>query len=83
MKTITYSSLRQNLSAVLDQVSDDREPIIVTRSNGRAAVLMSLEDFASYEETRHLAASPANRKRLLAAIHEFEKGGGTERNLAE
>jgi antitoxin YefM len=83
MKTITYSALRQSLASVLDSVSDDREPVIVTRSNGRAAVLMSLEDFASYEETRHLTASPANRRRLLESIAEFEAGGGRTRSLAE
>ena len=83
MKTLSSTALRANLSAVMDQVNADHEPVIVTRSNGRAAVLMSLDDFASYEETRYLAVSPANRKRLLEAIAELEKGGGVERKLAE
>ena len=84
MRTTSYSDLRKNLAAMLDSVSDDREPVIITRDRGKpAAVLMSLEEFASYEETRHLLRSPANAERLRHSIAEFEAGGGAERKLAE
>ena len=43
----------------------------ITRDKGKpAAVLMSLEDFASYEETRYLLKSPVNAARLLESIAE-------------
>lgn len=48
-----------------------------------SAVLMSLEDFASYEETRYLLRSPANAERLLASVAELDRGDGHERPLAE
>jgi antitoxin YefM len=84
MKTTSYSDLRKNLAAMLDRVTDDREPVVITRGAGKpAAVLMSLEDFASYEETRYLLRSPANAERLAAAVAELEQGGGRERPLAE
>jgi antitoxin YefM len=84
MRTTSYSDLRKNLAAVIDQVSADHEPIIITRDRGRPpAVLMSLEDFASYEETRYLLESPANATRLRTAIKSLEQGDGTERKLAE
>ena len=83
MKTASYSELRQNLAAMLDGVVEDREPVVITRDRGKpAAVLMSLEDFASYEETRHLLASPRNASRLMTAIAELEEGKGKERDLA-
>lgn len=44
---------------------------------------MSLEDFASYEETRHLLRSPRNAERLLEGIREFDGGGETERTIDE
>jgi prevent-host-death family protein len=48
----SYSELRRNLAAAIDRVNADREPLIITRDRGKPmAVLMSLEDFASYEET--------------------------------
>ena len=84
MKTKSYSELRQNLAATLDSVAEDHEPVIITRDRGKpAAVLISLEDFASYEESRYLLQSPRNADRLLKAVAELEAGKGTERKLAE
>jgi antitoxin YefM len=84
MKTTSYSELRRNLAAALDSVVDDHTPIVITRDRGKpAAVLMSLEDYASYEETRYLLHSPRNAERLLTAIADLDGGGGTERTLAE
>ncbi len=84
MRTTSYSELRKNLASTLDRVTADREPVIITRDRGKpAAVLLSLEEFASFEETQHLLRSPANAKRLMESIAEFEAGGGTERKLIE
>ena len=44
---------------------------------------MSLEDFASYEETRYLLKSPRNAERLLDATRSLDAGKGTERELSE
>jgi len=84
MQSTSYSALRKNLAAMLDRVAADHEPVVITRDKGKpAAVLMSLEDFASYEETRYLLRSPANAERLLGSISELEQGKGSERSLAE
>jgi antitoxin YefM len=84
MRTTSYSELRKNLASALDKVVEDREPVIITRDRGKpAAVLMSLEEFTSWEETLHLLRSPANAARLKQSIDELDKGGGTERKLAE
>jgi antitoxin YefM len=74
MKVTTYSKLRQNLAKCMDEVADDHAPMLVTRANGRHAVLMSLEDFAGYEETRYLNSNPANAKRLDEAMADAEAG---------
>lgn len=84
MKTTSYSELRKNLTATLDRVTADHEPVIITRDRGKpAAVLMSLEDYASFEETRYLLRSPANADRLAESIAELDAGKGTERTLVE
>ena len=84
MRTTSYSDLRKNLSAMIDAVTADHEPIIITRDRGRpAAVLMSVEDFASYEETRYLLRSPVNAERLGESIKALEAGEGRARDLAE
>jgi antitoxin YefM len=84
MRVTSYSNLRKNLSTMMDQVHDDHTPVIITRDGGKsAAVLMSLEDFASYQETAYLLRSPANAKNLLEAIAELDAGKGIERDLLE
>ena len=80
MRTTSYGELRRNLASTLDSVSDDHEPVVITRDQGKpAAFLMSLEDFASYEETRYVRKSPKNAERLLTSIAELDAGKGTER----
>lgn len=84
MRTTSYTELRKNLSATMDGIAADHEPVLITRGGGRpAAVMMSLEDFASYEETRHLLRNPDNAKRLLQAVDELDAGHGTVRTLEE
>ncbi|MEI9892069.1 MAG: type II toxin-antitoxin system prevent-host-death family antitoxin [Caulobacteraceae bacterium] len=84
MKTTSYSDLRKNLAAMLDSVEADHEPVVITRDKGKpAAVLMSLEDFAAYEETRYLLRSPANAERLINSVSALEAAQGAERLLDE
>ena len=84
MKTTSYSNLRKNLAALIDGVNDDHEPVVITRDKGKpSAVLMSLEDFASYEETLYLLRSPANAERLLQVVDAYAAGEGRERSLIE
>jgi antitoxin YefM len=84
MRATSYSELRKTLASALDRVVEDREPVIITRDRGKpAAVLMSLEEFASWEATLHLLRSPANAARLRDSVDQLDQGRGTERRLAE
>jgi len=81
MDTITYSSARANLAKTMDRVCDDHEPLIITRGGEQAVVLLSLEDFKALEETAYLLRSPANARRLLAAVEQLAQGSGQAREL--
>jgi antitoxin YefM len=84
MRATSFTNLRKNLAATIDSVNDDHEPVLITREGGKApAVLMSLEDFTSWQETNYLLRHPADAKRLLESIAELEAGGGIERALIE
>ncbi len=84
MRTASYRELRRNLASMIDGVVEDHEPVVITRDRGKpAAVLMSLDDFASYEETRYLLQSPANAARLIEAVRDLEAGKGHERSSIE
>jgi antitoxin YefM len=83
VNAINYTTFRKKLSATIDQVNRDHSPILVTRHNGSPAVIMSLEDFKSYEETAYLICSPKNAERLTQAIEQLEAGEAVERELVE
>jgi len=83
MDSISYSAFRSNLAKTLDKVNEDHVAILVTRQNGKPAVVMSLEDYTSYEETAYLMASPKNAQRLNQAIAEIEAGKAVQHGLLE
>lgn len=83
MDTMSYSSFRSRLASTLDKVNDDHKPVLITRQNGKPAVLISLEDFQAYEETAYLMASPKNAERLNQAIAEVEAGKAVAHELLE
>ncbi len=83
MDTISYTAFRSHLASVLDKVNEDHAPILITRQNGKPAVVMSLEDFKSYEETAYLMASPKNAERLNLAIAEAQAGKIIRQDLVE
>ena len=57
----------------MNQVCDDRVPIIITRQSERPVVMMSLEDYSAIEETMYLLKSPANAQRLYKALEKLKK----------
>ena len=83
MDTINYSTFRSNLASVLDKVNDDHLPVLVTRQNGKPAVILSLEDYNSYEETVYLMTSPVNARRLNQAIADVEAGNVIRHEMLE
>jgi len=83
MDAITYSAARANLATTMDRVCEDHEALIITRNGQQSVVMVSLEDFTALEETAYLLRSPANMKRLVAAMDQLNSGKGTERKLAE
>ncbi|MGJ8514520.1 Antitoxin YefM [Carnimonas sp. R-84981] len=83
MKNISYSEARQNLSAVMYEVAEDNAPILVTRQNGAACVLMSLDEYNALEETAYLLRSPANARHLMDSIEELRNGKTVEKGTIE
>ncbi|MEY2682960.1 MAG: Antitoxin YefM [Pseudomonadota bacterium] len=83
MDAISYSAARANLASTMDRICEDHEPLIITRNGQPSVVMLSLEDFTSLEETAYLLRSPANTKRLMAAVEQLGAGKGTVRKLVE
>lgn len=83
VRVTSSTDLRKNLSQMMDEVNDDHVPYIITRSGGKPAVLISLEDYQSMDETGYLTASPKNRAALNQAIVEADKGQVVEKSIDE
>jgi len=83
MDAKSYSAVRKDLAKTMEKVCDDHSPIIITRKNARAVVMMSLEDYNAIEETTYLLRSPANAERLLKSIKQAEAGKLVQRKLIE
>jgi antitoxin YefM len=82
MKAITFRAAREALASTMDEVCRDRVPVVITRNRDQAVVMLSLNEYEALEETAHLLRSPANARRLLAAIHQLESGKGKVKKLA-
>ena len=80
---VSYTDFRERLAAYMDQVSDSRAPLHVTRQNARTVVLISEEDYEGLVETVHLLRSPVNAARLLRSINQVNEDKLVERDIVE
>ncbi|MGP4058314.1 type II toxin-antitoxin system Phd/YefM family antitoxin [Mycobacterium sp. 4D054] len=71
--SISASEARQRLFPLLEQVNTDHEPVRITSRAGDA-VLMSADDYDSWQETVYLLRSPENARRLMEAVARDKAG---------
>ena len=82
MEAITASNFRSSLASFLDKVTNDHEPVLVTRGDKqKAAVVLSKEDYESLKETLYLLSSRANAERLFKSLSQIGSGDTFERDL--
>lgn len=74
LDVVTYSHARQNFKEVMDRATDDHMPVVISRRDGKPAVLVSLEDWNGMQETAYLLGNEANRKALLESIAQADRG---------
>jgi len=72
MKTVTYSNFRQNLRGLMRKINDDSERLVVTTNDDTDIVVLSKDDYDSWQETFYLMQSKLNRNRLDEAISDVE-----------
>ena len=83
MDAITVNDAKQNLDQVIEHVIADVEPTIILSEHGKKAVLLSLDEFDSWQETLYLLSNPANAEHLRQSIQEARTGKTVERQLIE
>lgn len=83
MKAITSNQAKQKLDEIIDKVILDAEPTILCNDQGKQAVLMSLDEFNSWQETLYLLSNPANAEHLLESIKQAKSGKKFIRQLVD
>lgn len=64
----TYTKARANLATLCDEVTTNREVVIIHRRGAEDVALISAVELSSLLETAHLLRSPKNAARLLTAL---------------
>ncbi|CUS02978.2 Prevent-host-death family protein [Candidatus Promineifilum breve] len=80
---LTYSQARANLAQLLNEVTENRDIVIIRRRHGEDAALIAASELTSLLETAYLLRSPANAERLLTALNDALQGEGRPMNLME
>ncbi len=83
MNVTTISKFRKDAKNYFDQVIDDQDILLITRNDGQALVVMSLDQYNSQAETDYLNRSPANRKHLEESLAEMRAGKLEKHDLIE
>ena len=79
----SYTQARAQLASLLDEVTDNREVVIIQRRGADDVALIAADELASLLETAHLLRSPANAERLLSALSRARQGGGMPQSIDE
>ena len=72
--TTTYTNARANLAKLCDEVTENREIVIINRRGAEDVALVAASELASLTETAHLLRSPRNAARLLKALDRARTG---------
>ena len=83
MDAMTTKKAGENLDGLIEKVIADVQPTILCNDKGSRAVLMSLDEFTSWQETLYLSSNPGNAAHLLRLITSAEAGEVIERKLIE
>ena len=83
MNVTTISKFRKNTKDYFDKVIEDKDTLLITRSDGQTVVVMTLDDYNSKVETDYLNSSEANRKHLEKSIAQARAGRVEQHKLKE
>ena len=80
MLAVNYSTIRENLKAYCDKVTDDSETVIITRKNEKNVVLISLEEWNNLQKAVKNAEYLAMIDRSMNQLY---SGNGHQHELIE
>ena len=79
----SYTHARAQLATLLDEVTKNREVVIIQRRGSEDVAMITASELAGILETAHLLRSPNNVKRLLTALDRVRKESGSPQTIEE
>ncbi len=79
----TYTQVRESLAKYLDEVTHNREVVVIQRRGEEEVAMIAASELTSLLETAYLLRSPHNAERLLTALSRALKSEGDPRNVEE
>ena len=83
MLAVNYTTLRDNMKACMDRITDDYETMIVTRKDNKNVVMLSEESYNNLMENAYIMGNKANYDWLMESKAQLEKGKISIQNLIE
>jgi antitoxin YefM len=77
----TYTQARASLASLMDEVTKNREVVIIKRRGREDVAMITADELAGVLETAHLLRSPKNAKRLLTALDRVKKESGVSKTI--
>lgn len=74
MRTVMFSTARNELASLLDEVSQDRVAVEIVRRDKPSAILIDKDEYEGLMETLHVLSTPANAARLMEATADADEG---------
>lgn len=72
-KTVPVREFRSNLSALLSDVSERRDHVLVTRNGRPAAALIPIDEYEALEETAEILSDSATLMAIEAGLVELAR----------
>lgn len=79
----TYTQARDGLAKLMDQVTHNREVVIIQRRGEEEVAMIAASELESLTETVYLLRSPANANRLLTTLARTLKEEGEAISLED
>lgn len=73
---LSVNQFRANLKKYVDLAVDNHEPLEVSRKNGEAFVVMSLEDYEREQETLHVLSNTSLMSQIQESLKTYNSNTG-------
>jgi antitoxin YefM len=75
MKTLPLAEVKAQLSRLVDRVAKTDEEILITRNGRPVAILISPDEYESWQETRAIQSDREFMEEIRRGLRDLRKGG--------